>query len=303
MYAIEQEIRSQCPEINLNCFLADVADKAAMRTIFSQTKPHVVFHAAAYKHVPILEQQVRAAVKNNILGTLTVAEQAVKVQVDQFILISTDKVVNPNNVMGASKRVAELIAQYYNGQTETQFTTVRFGNVLGSTGSVIPLFRKQIETGGPVTVTHPETTRYFMTIPEAVHLILQAAMIGRGGEIFVLDMGEPVNIYELAIQMIKLSGKTENQDIDIEIIGLRPGEKLHEELFHETELFDLTTHDHIFQAKSREVDWAYFEKFILQLNTALENASENELRKKLNHLVPEYVHQKQTTAEVDTVTC
>jgi FlaA1/EpsC-like NDP-sugar epimerase len=242
LYRIDMELREAHPGLPIEGRLLDVTDADALDALFEQARAQIVFHAAAYKHVPLLEDQVRAAVRNNVLGTRLVARAAARWGCEQFVLISTDKAVHPTNVMGATKRMAELLCQSMDRRGQTRFTTVRFGNVLGSAGSVVPLFRRQIERGGPVTVTDPEIERFFMTIPEACQLIMQAAAIGIGGEIFVLDMGEPVKIRYLADQMIRLSGRRPGVDIAIEYIGLRPGEKLYEELFYDSE--DLLPTDH-----------------------------------------------------------
>ncbi len=245
LYQIDRELRLAYPDLALRCRLVDVTDAEAVAALFAQERPEILFHAAAYKHVPLLEDQVRAAVRNNILGTRILATAADRWGVEQFILISTDKAVNPANVMGATKRVAERLCQVLDTQSRTRFIAVRFGNVLGSAGSVVPLFRAQIAQGGPLTLTHPDMERFFMTIPEACQLIMQAANIGRGGEVFVLDMGEPVPIRYLAEQMIRLSGQRPGQDIAIEYIGLRPGEKLFEELFYPSEGLGATSHPKI----------------------------------------------------------
>jgi len=245
LYRIDMELHDSHPQAQIDCRLLDVADAPAMQGLFRRERPQVVFHAAAYKHVPLLEGQVRSAIRNNVLGTQIVASAADAFECEEFVLISTDKAVNPTNIMGATKRVAEILCQVIDGQSHTRFETVRFGNVLDSAGSVVPLFRTQIERGGPVTVTHREIERFFMTIPEACQLIMQAAAIGRGGEIFVLDMGEPVKIAYLADQMIRLSGKLPDEDIAIEYVGLRPGEKLFEELFYEYEDLAETAHPKI----------------------------------------------------------
>jgi FlaA1/EpsC-like NDP-sugar epimerase len=248
----------------------------------------MVFHAAAYKHVPMLENQVRAAVWNNVIGTWTVAALAGQYRCGTFVLISSDKAVNPANVMGASKRVAEICCRYFDGQSQTRYLTVRFGNVLASTGSVIPLFRDQIARGGPVTVTDPQITRYFMTTTEAAQLILQASVIGKGGEIFVLDMGEPIKIAYLARQLILLSGKKPDEDIEIVFTGLRPGEKLYEELFHEDEARVDTAHPKILLARSRAVRKPAVETAISKLRAASMDADEAKVKEILLTLVPEH---------------
>jgi FlaA1/EpsC-like NDP-sugar epimerase len=223
--------------------------------VFSKYKPAIVFHAAAHKHVPLMEYNPQEAVKNNIFGTLNVAECAHQHNTKKFVLISTDKAVNPTSVMGATKRVAELIIQYMNSISQTQFSAVRFGNVLGSNGSVIPLFKKQIEYGGPILITHPEVTRYFMTIPEASSLVIQSGAMMEGGEIFVLDMGEPVKIMDLAKSLITLSGLVPDVDIGFAYVGLRPGEKLYEELLISEDGVDITKNDKIFIEKHRDIDF------------------------------------------------
>ena len=264
-----------------------VIDEVAINHVFNRFEPEIVFHAAAYKHVPMLQDQIRVAVSNNVLGTQTVAKASVAHGVEKFILISTDKAVNPTNIMGTTKRVAEIYCQNLNGKVETQFITVRFGNVLGSAGSVVPLFQQQLKAGGPLTVTHPDMQRYFMTIPEACQLILQAMVNGEGGEIFVLDMGEPIKISYLAEQMIRLAGKEPGKDILIEYTGLRPGEKLYEELFHESEQLIPTTHEKLFKARFRELDWEELNQTMRLLNIAGVEYQEPELLVLLQSLVPE----------------
>ena len=256
LFGIENELRQSFPGLDIQAMLCDVTDTVAVEQLFQRYHPDIVYHAAAYKHVPMLESQVREAIQNNVCGTRVMALAADRNGCDAFVLISTDKAVNPANIMGASKRIAEIFCQNFNQQSSTRFITVRFGNVLGSSGSVVPLFKAQIEAGGPVTVTHPEMTRYFMTIPEACQLILQAESMGSGGEIYVLDMGEPVSITYLAEQMIRLSGNEPGKDIEIVYTGLRPGEKLFEELFHEKERLVGTQHEKIFLAKHRKIDVA-----------------------------------------------
>jgi FlaA1/EpsC-like NDP-sugar epimerase len=288
LYRIEQELREKFPGMAIELCLISVTDEVAINHVFQQFKPEIVFHAAAYKHVPMLQNQVRIAVHNNVMGTQTVAKASVAAGVEKFILISTDKAVNPTNIMGTTKRVAEIYCQNLNGRVDTQFITVRFGNVLGSAGSVVPLFQKQLQAGGPLTVTHPDMQRYFMTIPEACQLILQAMVNGTGGEIFVLDMGEPVKISYLAEQMIRLAGKEPGKDIAIEYTGLRPGEKMYEELFHETEQLATTEHEKLFKARFRELEWHELTQTMRMLNAACLEYQEDELLILLKSLVPEF---------------
>ncbi|MCU7828634.1 MAG: polysaccharide biosynthesis protein [Candidatus Thiodiazotropha sp. (ex Myrtea sp. 'scaly one' KF741663)] len=288
IYTIEMELLNTYPSLELECHLGDVTDHPFVEDVYLRHKPDVVFHAAAYKHVPLLEPQVRQALRNNVLGTRIVAELADKHSVGVFVLVSTDKAVNPANIMGASKRAAEIFCQNLNTHSETQFITVRFGNVLGSAGSVIPLFRKQIEAGGPVTVTDQRMERYFMTIPEACQLIMQTVVLGNGGEIFVLDMGEPVKIGYLAEQMIRLSGRTPGEDIEIEYVGLRPGEKLYEELFHEKEQLEKTSHDKVLLARHRKVDWARLNLTLDQISKSCVEMDIENLGNLLDELVPEH---------------
>jgi FlaA1/EpsC-like NDP-sugar epimerase len=289
LYRIERELRKTFPELIVHAMLVDAGDAPAMQRIFAHYRPHIVFHAAAYKHVPLLQQQVREAVRNNILVTRTVAELAEHAGVKRFVLISTDKAVNPTSVMGACKRIAEIYCQNLSRQSErTHFMTVRFGNVLDSAGSVVPLFREQIRAGGPVTVTHPEISRYFMTIPEACQLILQAEALGRGGEIFALDMGEPIRIRDLAEQMIRLTDKKPGVDIPIVFTGLRPGEKLFEELFHAQEEYSATTHAKIFLAGSREKSWDILRAQIDQLVQSVQACDEPALHEQISRLLPSF---------------
>ena len=244
-----------------------------MEAIFSKYRPDIVYHAAAHKHVPLMEKSPNEAIKNNCMGTLNVVKLADKYKVDNFVLISTDKAVRPTNIMGATKRICEMIVQTYARKSEhTRFAAVRFGNVLGSNGSVIPLFLKQIEEGGPVTVTHKEITRFFMTIPEAVSLVLQASLFAKGGEIFVLDMGKPVRIYELAENLIRLRGFKPNVDIKIDVIGLRPGEKLYEEILMDEEGLDKTDNKMIYIGKPLKIDE---EKFLDKLDNLIKASFEN----------------------------
>lgn len=253
LYEIEQELKSKYPKIKITAIIASVRDKKRLESIFEKYNPYLVFHAAAHKHVPLMENNPLEAIKNNVFGTYNVVETSDKYKVKRFILISTDKAVNPTNIMGATKRICEMIVQAKNKVSDTEFAAVRFGNVLGSNGSVIPLFKKQIADGGPVTVTHKEITRFFMTIPEAVELVLQAMTYAKGGEIFVLDMGEPVKIYDLAESLIKLSGLIPNEDIEIKFTGLRPGEKLYEELLMGEEGLEKTAHNKIFVAEPLDI--------------------------------------------------
>lgn len=287
LYKLDIEIRRRFPNLSLSAHLGDIRDPARVNQVFETHRPDVVFHAAAYKHVPMLEHQVEEAVKNNIIGTRNVALAADRHRVSEFVLISTDKAVNPANYMGATKRVAEIFCQNLDSRSSTKFITVRFGNVLDSAGSVVPLFRRQIREGGPLTVTHPDIERYFMTIPEAAQLILQASAIGNGGEIFVLDMGEPIRIISLAEQMIRLSGKVPYKDIDISITGLRPGEKLYEELFHELEHLDRTSHRKIFLAQHRQVVWDKLSQNLDHMNRLCEKSETKHLKDVLRTLVPE----------------
>lgn len=264
-YDIEQELRSKYKDINLVVLIASVRDSNKIDDIFNIYRPNIVIHAAAHKHVPLMETSPNEAVKNNVFGTLNVAKASDKYNVKRFILISTDKAVNPTNVMGATKRICEMIIQTINKHSTTEFVAVRFGNVLGSNGSVIPLFKKQIENGGPVTVTDERIIRFFMTIPEAVSLVLQAGSYAKGGEIFVLDMGEPVRIYDLAVNLIRLSGYTPNVDIKIQITGLRPGEKLYEEILMEEEGLVDTPNKRIHIGKPIDLDENIFFKQLDEL--------------------------------------
>jgi len=285
LFEIEMELRGSYPEASIIPCLADVKDQAKIETVFSMYRPQVVFHAAAYKHVPMMEVNPDEAVKNNVGGTLVVADAAQKHGAEVFIYISTDKAVNPTSVMGATKQVGELIVQSMNGRGKTRFASVRFGNVLGSRGSVVPIFARQIAEGGPVTVTHEDMQRYFMTIPEAVQLVIQAGALAQGGEIFVLDMGEPVKIIDLARDMIRLSGLQPDVDIKIEITGIRPGEKLSEELLSRKELLDVTKHQRIFVARENgSDDRQQVEKVLANLSKDLGGFPMIELEKTLKDI-------------------
>jgi len=288
LYQISQELRAEYPELIFEGILADAGDVAAMRKLFSENQPQVVFHAAAYKHVPMLQGQLRQAFRNNVLVTRNIADLADQHKVECFVLISTDKAVNPTSVMGACKRIAEIWCQNLNAKSDTRYITVRFGNVLDSAGSVVPLFRQQIRNGGPVTITHPEISRYFMTIPEACQLILQAASLGHGGEIFALDMGEPVKIRDLAEQMIRLAGKKPGTEVPIVYTGLRSGEKLFEELFHPLENYSATTHAKIFLAQHRQVSWDLLQVQLTKATDATIAFDEENLRACVSGLLPSF---------------
>ncbi len=291
-YSIQQELLQKYGDkLNLTVLIASVRDSRKMDRLFDQYRPQLVFHAAAHKHVPLMEDAPEEAVKNNIFGTYNVATAASKYQAERFVLISTDKAVNPTNVMGATKRVCEMIIQSMSARSQhTLFMAVRFGNVLGSNGSVIPLFKEQIEAGGPITVTHPDIVRYFMTIPEAVSLVLEAAYMGRNGRIFVLDMGKPVKILELAENLIKMAGFIPYQDIDIVFSGLRPGEKLYEELLMDEEGLIKTDNQKIFVGQPLRMDIdTFFDQLIQLKKDAYANDSDQMLRE-LSHLVPTFYH-------------
>lgn len=287
LYTIEMELRQVFPDLLLYGCLGDVCDDSAVQHVLAEHRPEVIFHAAAYKHVPMLEAQTREAVRNNVIGTEVLALAADRHGCSTFVMISTDKAVNPTSVMGTTKRIAEIFCQNLNRRSGTHFITVRFGNVLGSAGSVVPLFQKQLEAGGPLTVTHPHITRFFMTIPEACQLIMQAGAMGQGGEIYVLDMGEPVSITYLAEQMIRLTGKIPGEDIQIVYTGLRPGEKLYEELFHSQENLSSTEHSKIMLAQCREVDWKVLNAVVAEMEQASAVYDEAAMRDLLKKLVPE----------------
>jgi FlaA1/EpsC-like NDP-sugar epimerase len=287
LYKLEQEFSQQHLAVNLLYLTGDVKNSQRIENILSQYKPSVVFHAAAYKHVPLMENgNVWEALSNNVIGTYTLAHSCKAAGVEKFVLISTDKAVNPTNVMGATKRLAEMVCQGMQDDVGTNFVIVRFGNVLGSSGSVIPKFREQIAKGGPVTITHPDITRYFMSIPEAAQLVMQAGLMGNGGEILVLDMGEPVKIANLAADMIKLSG-LQLEDIKIEYVGLRPGEKLYEELLADDERTQVTPHEKLRIALARPVDQKWVDNLLLWIN-GVQNADEVEIKNDLKLWVEEY---------------
>jgi len=287
LYRIDHELRSDFHDLVFSCILGDICDPATVEKVVGDYKPDMIFHAAAYKHLPILQTQVREAFRNNVLGTMRLGEAAERHDIGTFVLISTDKAVNPANIMGATKRVAEMYCQNMNARSQTRFITVRFGNVLNSNGSVVPLFQEQIAKGGPVTVTHPEISRYFMTISEASQLIMQAAVLGSGGEIYVLNMGEPVNITYLAEHLIRLAGKEPGRDIQIIYTGLRPGEKLFEELFHELEPYEQTSHEKIFLAHPRKANWDELRAELRSSELAVRRYDTKNLKRLLLRLVPE----------------
>jgi len=289
LYDIEQELKFNYPKIKIDAVVASVREKERLNEIFKEYKPYLVFHAAAHKHVPLMETSPLEAIKNNVFGTYNVVNCADEYNVKRFILISTDKAVNPTNIMGATKRLCEMIVQAKDKVSKTEYAAVRFGNVLGSNGSVVPLFKKQIANGGPVTVTHKDITRFFMTIPEAVSLVLQAMSGANGGEIFVLDMGEPVKIYDMALNLIKLSGLEPNVDIQIKITGLRPGEKLYEELLMAEEGLTQTKHDKIYIAEPMDIDMKKIENKLNILDKLLVDGTNNEQKEKIRKAMKDVV--------------
>jgi FlaA1/EpsC-like NDP-sugar epimerase len=289
LFEIHRELIAAFPSVVIEPRIADVCDRARMEAVFSDSRPSVVFHAAAHKHVPMMESNPGEAIKNNVGGTLMVAELASQFDADRFVLVSTDKAVNPTSVMGATKRVAEILTHAVGQRGRTRFATVRFGNVLGSNGSVIPIFKQQIAHGGPVTVTHPDMKRYFMTIPEASQLVLQAAAMGQGGELFVLDMGAPVRIVDLARDLITLSGLRPDDDIEIRFTGMRPGEKLFEELATDAEHADKTKHPKIFIGRVRPIDTEAARAGIAKLLELAGSSDVEQVRTGLRALVPEYI--------------
>ena len=288
-YDIQQEIRRRYPQVDLKVLIGSVRDEKRLSEIFEEYRPSFVYHAAAHKHVPLMEDSPKEAVKNNVFGTYNLAKVADKYGVKRFVMISTDKAVNPTNVMGATKRICEMIVQSFNKISETDFVAVRFGNVLGSNGSVIPLFKEQIENGGPVTVTHPDIIRYFMLIPEAVSLVLQAGAYAQGGEIFILDMGSPVKIRELAENLIRLSGHVPGEDIEIKYTGLRDGEKLYEELLISEEGIQKTQNDLIYVARPMEFDSEHLFKRLSDVKEIIETADAVEIVDVIKELVPTFI--------------
>jgi len=300
LYDIQMELESHYPKNKIEAIVGSVRDKKRLNKIFEEYSPQLVFHAAAHKHVPLMEHSPLEAIKNNVFGTYNVVNCADEYGVERFVLISTDKAVNPTNVMGASKRLCEMIIQAKNKVSKTDYVAVRFGNVLGSNGSVIPLFKKQIAEGGPVTVTHKDITRFFMTIPEAVGLILQAITYAEGGEIFVLDMGKPVKIYDLAVSLIKLSGYEPGVDIQIQFTGLREGEKLYEELLMQEEGLTATKHDKIFVSKPMNVKMEELERK-LQILDKIKDEDENlinQVKQTMKRVVPTYREPEEVNKKV-----
>ncbi len=300
-YDIQLELKNKYPELDLVVLIGSVRNTNRMSYVFSTYKPDIVYHAAAHKHVPLMEDSPNEAIKNNVFGTYKTAQMADKYGVKKFVLISTDKAVNPTNVMGASKRICEMIIQTINNHSKTDFVAVRFGNVLGSNGSVIPLFKKQIQEGGPVTVTHPDIIRYFMTIPEAVSLVLQAGASAKGGEIFVLDMGKPVKILDLALNLIRLSGLTPYEDINIEFTGLRPGEKLYEEMLMLEEGMQETENKRIKIGHPIPVDEDTFFAKLEELNK-LATSEKSGIRELIKEIVPEYKMQSDIVMQQSAAT-
>ena len=300
LYDIEQELRFNNPTANICAIVASVRDKKRLNEIFEEHKPYLVFHAAAHKHVPLMEASPIEAIKNNVFGTYNVVNCADEYKTKKFILISTDKAVNPTNIMGATKRLCEMIVQAKNKVSQTEYAAVRFGNVLGSNGSVIPLFKKQIASGGPVTVTHKEITRFFMTIPEAVSLVLQAMTYAKGGEIFVLDMGEPVKIYDMAEKLIRLSGFEPNVTMQIKITGLRPGEKLYEEILMNEEGLETTEHNKIHIAKPLNITMEEIEEKLEVLNNLIKNVNNEDkeiIKNTMSNIVPTYKKENEFCKE------
>ena len=302
IYDLEFELKGQIPQnVIVNFIVGSVTDKVRMTKIFKKHKPDIIFHAAAYKHVPLMENNPYEAIRVNVMGTRLMADLAIETGVKKFVMVSTDKAVNPTNVMGATKRLAEMYTQSMNNLEDgkTKFIATRFGNVLGSNGSVIPLFKKQIENGGPLTVTHPEITRYFMTIPEACQLVLEAATMGTGGEVFVFDMGEPVKIVDLAKKMITLSGLSLDKDIKLHFSGLRPGEKLYEELLSNNENTLPTHHPKILIAKLNTPSFAFMEIQLNDIQTILEMGTNTHLVAKIKEIIPEYLSNNSIFEQLD----
>jgi FlaA1/EpsC-like NDP-sugar epimerase len=299
MYNLELELLETGKKNNCEIIIADITSRERMEKIFVDYRPEIVYHAAAYKHVPMMETNPLEAIRNNVFGTRLLADLANKYGVAKFIFISTDKAVNPTNIMGASKRIAEMYVQALNEQSGTAYITTRFGNVLGSNGSVIPLFKRQIDAGGPITLTHPEVTRFFMTISEACQLVLEASAIGKGGEIFIFDMGQSVKILDLAKNMIRLSGLEPDIDIQIKFVGLRPGEKLYEELLHQSEDNLPTHHPKIMIALVREQNMTVVNKQIMAMENSIRYQNELELVKQMKEIVPEFISRNSEFEKLD----
>ena len=295
LYRIQLEIKNNFPDLDFEAVIADIRNKNVVDEVFKEFKPNVVYHAAAYKHVPLMENYPSEAIFANVIGTKNIADLSCKYNAEKFVMVSTDKAVNPSNVMGASKRIAEIYVQALQKNSEsephskTNFVTTRFGNVLGSNGSVVPLFRKQIEQGGPLTITHPDIIRYFMTIPEACQLVLEAGAMGNGGEVFIFDMGEAVKIIDLAKKIIRLAGFVPYKDIDIKVIGLRPGEKLYEELLNDQSQTLPTYNDKIMIANIETYDYEFIKKAILELAEISKEGSRHEIVAKMKNIVPEFL--------------
>ncbi len=296
LFLIHEDLLASEPGLSLVPCLADINAPERVEEVFAAHRPHVVFHAAAHKHVPMMEWNPGEAVKNNVFGTIQIAEAADRHGAESFVMISTDKAVNPSSIMGATKRVAETYVQALSQRSKTKYVAVRFGNVLGSTGSVIPTFKAQIAKGGPIKVTHPEMKRYFMTIPEASQLVTQAAAMGKGGEIFVLDMGEPVRIVDLARDLVRLSGLAVDEDIKIEFVGMRPGEKLFEELGFDAERMRRTSHQRIFEGKMEPCSWEGLAQQLERLGGVTSNADPAEVRRQHPAAVPEMLPDAATPA-------
>ena len=298
-YFLELELKEEHEDLEIVPIIGSIRDKMKLEQTFTCHKPDVVFHAAAHKHVPLMEHNPEEAIKNNVLGTRNVAQVSAEFEIDRFVLVSTDKAVNPTNVMGASKRGAEMIVQRMSRKSNTKFMAVRFGNVLGSRGSVIPIFKRQIKEGGPVTVTHKDVTRYFMTIPEAAQLVIQAGSLGDGGEVFVLDMGEPVKIMELAEDLIELSGLEVGKDIEIEVVGLRPGEKLYEELLNDDEDNLATEHERIFITSLNSCDWQKLNKSLERLENLIDKGISSKIVDELVDMVGTYEPNRDKVKEIN----
>ena len=301
-YDLQNELEMKFPDIDKEVIIASIRDKWRLDEIFSLYKPEVVFHAAAHKHVPLMESNPFEAIKNNVVGTLNLIKCADSYGVNKFVQISTDKAVNPTNIMGATKRICEMLIQAINKESNTEFVAVRFGNVLGSNGSVVPLFENQIKNGGPVTLTHTEITRYFMLIPEAAQLVIQAGAYAKGGEIFVLDMGEPVKIYNLAEQMIKQSGFIPHEEIEIEITGLRPGEKLYEELLVNKQILTRTANEKIFIDKKEDFNLQYLVKEIRELVEISKVRNRTKMMNKIKEIVPTFTFKDRSIEQEVAIT-